>query len=243
MKEDISIILCDRQAVIFHAKETVLPGEIKMMKALRRVWNVLFSAVIFWKWTQMIRGSDGSFASHGLKSLKWFTVLSNLLAAVACIAWLILTASDDERKSRLAETIKFVAAVSVALTLVTVMFFLGPVFGYETMFTGPNLWFHLFVPVLAGLEFMLLNREPMHARQQRLATVPMLLYGIGYIGNNAVNGIGEWPHTNDWYAFLSWGWAAGIGIFAAIIAVTRLLASLLAAGNRIFSKLLHVDHA
>ena len=49
MKEDISIILCDRQAVIFHAKETVLPGEIKMMKALRRVWNVLFSAVIFWK--------------------------------------------------------------------------------------------------------------------------------------------------------------------------------------------------
>lgn len=206
-----------------------------MLKNIRRAFNVLFSAVIFWKWMEMIRGSDGAFASHGLKSLKWFTVLSNLFAAAACVAWLILTASEDERRGHLAETIKFIAAVCVALTLVTVVFFLGPVFGYESMFTGPNLWFHLLVPLLAGLEFMFLNREQMGKREQRLAVVPMILYGTAYIGNNAINGIGKWPHTNDWYGFLSWGWTAGIGIFAAIVAVTRGLAALLGAFNRLFS--------
>lgn len=215
-------------------KNHVIIQEINMLKSIRRVFNVLFCTVIFWKWTQMIRGTDGSFASHGLKSLKWFTVLSNLLEAAACITWLFLTASEDEKRTRLAETIKFIAAVSVALTLVTVLFFLGPLFGYEGMFKGPNLWFHLLVPVIAGLEFMFLNKEEMRKKEKRLATVPMFLYGAVYIGNNMINGIGKRPYTNDWYGFLSWGWAAGVGIFACIIAVTRILASLLAGGNRFF---------
>ena len=192
-------------------KNHVIIQEINMLKSIRRVFNVLFCTVIFWKWTQMIRGANGSFASHGLKSLKWFTVLSNLLEAAACITWLFLTASEE-----------------------TVLFFLGPLFGYEGMFKGPNLWFHLLVPVIAGLEFMFLNKEEMRKKEKRLATVPMFLYGAVYIGNNMINGIGKRPYTNDWYGFLSWGWAAGVGIFACIIAVTRILASLLAGGNRFF---------
>jgi uncharacterized protein (DUF486 family) len=32
-----------------------------------------------------------------------------------------------------------------------------------------------------------------------------------------VNGIGEWPDTNDWYGFLNWGWPVGIAIFVFVI--------------------------
>ena len=47
--------------------------------------------------------------------------------------------------------------------------------------------------------------------------------GAGYLLNNIINGIGEWPDTNDWYSFLTWGYPAGIAIFAVICAVTWLL--------------------
>ena len=37
------------------------------------------------------------------------------------------------------------------------------------------------------------------------------------MSNILINGIGgPWPDTNDFYAFLSWGWPVGIAIFASI---------------------------
>ena len=39
--------------------------------------------------------------------------------------------------------LKYAATVSVGLTFLTVMLFLGPRFGYGAMFQGVNLWFHL----------------------------------------------------------------------------------------------------
>ena len=50
-----------------------------------------------------------------------------------------------------------------------------------------------------------------------------LIYGAFYLGNNLINGIGEWPDTNDWYFFLAWGYPVGILIFAVTCAVTWLL--------------------
>ena len=49
---------------------------------------------------------------------------------------------------------------------------------------------------------------------------PPFLYGTGYAVNIAVNGIGKWPDTNDWYLFFHWGTGVGIGIYAAILALT-----------------------
>ena len=43
------------------------------------------------------------------------------------------------------------------------------------------------------------------------------------LGNNLINGIGEWPDTNDWYLFLTWGYPVGVLIFIVICAVTWLL--------------------
>jgi hypothetical protein len=53
--------------------------------------------------------------------------------------------------------------------------------------------------------------------------IPPLLYGTVYLLNNVINGRGEWPDTNDWYAFLAWGYPAGIAIFGVICGVTWLL--------------------
>lgn len=117
------------------------------------------------------------------------------------------------------EVLKYAATVSVGITFLTVVVFLGPLYGYPEMFSGPNLWLHLVVPVAALVESFLLCKTVFSARDNVLALVPVVIYGTGYILNNVINGIGEWPDTNDWYSFLLWGYPVGIVIFVVICLV------------------------
>ena len=151
--------------------------------------------------------SNNLLSSRGFSSLKYFTILSNLFEAFACLIWLY---KKDER-------IKYIAAVSVALTLVVVLVFLGPIFGYPFMFMGSNLWFHLIVPVISILEVIIFNRNTISRKDNLLALLPMVIYGIGYVGNILINGIGNRPYTNDWYGFFMWGYQGAVAIILIII--------------------------
>ena len=175
-------------------------------------------------WLMMLFGGEGTLSSRGLGSLKYFTTLSNLLEGAASVWWLIAALRSG---TRLAERLKFVAAAAVMLTFTVVMTFLGPLYGYRYMFGGANLWFHLLVPLMAAAEFILLGDGTMTRRDDLLAVLPPLLYGAVYLCNILVNGVGEYPHTNDWYGFVLWGLPVSIVIFAVICGVTYLLALML----------------
>lgn len=186
-------------------------------KHLSIISNLLIAIIAPYAWLSMVFASkEGMLVSTGLGSLKYFTVLSNLFAALAAVVYLF----NNRRPSRKVKVLKYVAAVSVGLTFVVVMVFLGPLFGYPFMFAGPNFWLHLFVPLLAMTEFVFLNETGMKYKDNLWAVVPMLVYGIFYMGNNIINGIGQWPHTNDWYSFLAWGYPIGFGIFVIIVLMT-----------------------
>ncbi len=173
--------------------------------------NIILPVIILYEWLDMFYFAQENFLStRGVASLKYFTILSNFLEAFACLWWLY-------RKN---ETLKYVACVSVMLTFTVVMVFLGPMFGYAAMFYGPNLWFHLLVPLIALAEILFLVRRSYSARENLFAAMPMGIYGVGYVANNVINGIVQWPHSNDWYGFLTWGYPIGAGIFFIILAVT-----------------------
>ena len=180
----------------------------------RKIFNAALALVILYEWSLMFSNVEENMLTvRGIASLKYFTILSNLLEGIACFVWLI---SRNEK-------IKYVAAVSVMLTFVTVMVFLGPTMGYAIMFVGPSLWFHLIVPLLALLEVVFWNRESFSARDNLIAVLPMAVYGFFYVANNIINGVGEWPHINDWYGFLAWGYPIGVVIYLVIIMVTWLI--------------------
>ena len=201
-----------------------------MKKTLRIVLNLFLVVLVPWQWLRMALGaSGGTLSSVGLGSLKYFTVLSNWLEALASLGFLLCALT--KRREETAAKIKYVAAVSVGLTFSVVMLFLGPLFGYGGMFRGANFWFHLGVPLLAMGETVFLEEQPADAKTNRWAVAPMLLYGVAYVGNNLINGIGAWPRTNDWYAFLTWGYPIGILIFFAILAITYGIGFLLRKGN------------
>lgn len=180
----------------------------------RKLLNIIIFIIVMVNWLKMVFVfTDTALTSIGLSSLKYFTVLSNLLEAAACVVWLI---NGNEK-------IKYIAAVSVTLTMVVVLTFLGPLFGYIPMFTGVSFWMHLVVPVAALLEVLFWSNEKFSKKDNLIACIPLGLYGVFYIGNNLINGRGQWPHTNDWYAFLTWGYLIGFLIFAAIVAVVYLI--------------------
>ena len=168
---------------------------------------------------------------YGLENLKFFTVLSNLLLGVVSAVYAACTAralararrnpEDGWRIPPAAQIAKFVGTTAAALTFLTVMVFLGPLFGYEAMFLNANLWFHLVLPVVGIVEFALLDAGPrLGLRHTAVAVVPTIIYGTCYLANVVINGVGEWPNLNDWYGFAMWGIPAGIGIFAAIALAT-----------------------
>ena len=215
-----------------------------MRAKIRFILNILIVLGVAAAWVGMIlHWGDGSLlVTAGFANLKYFTVLSNLFAGFAALVFVIYSLNGKRRAShrhsftakRMAsaipdglEAFKYVAAVSVGVTLLVVMGFFGPLYGYMAMLGGPNLFFHLLVPVAALLEVLLLAPFKPNLYENLLALIPTVLYAIYYVVNLILFGIGEWPDTNDWYGFLNWGIPGAIGIGAAIFALTYLIGLIL----------------
>ena len=202
---------------------------------IRFILNICIAVTVPASWLWMFFGSVGELAVNGIGSLKYFTVLSNFMAAIAAVYWLACRKSSEEKRD-FAERFKYFAAVAVMLTFTVVVTFLGPLYGYINMFIGANLFFHLLVPVAAALEIVFLCDRVFTRRENRLAVIAPLIYGIVYLINIRVNGMGTWPDTNDWYLFFAWGYPVGFCIYAVIMIVTWLLAFGMRKGQQRFLK-------
>ena len=189
------------------------------LKKISIALNLAIAAVTLFAWLKMALRIDenGVLSAPGLHSLKYFTVLSNLLQGVASLIYAVALLTGGAPLA--VRVLKYAATTSVALTFATVVCFLGPVFGFKGMYEGANLWFHLLTPVLAALDFVLLDRSgPIPFAASFVAIVPMALYAAFYVTNLLVNGVGEGRHTNDWYGFMRGGWS-GAAVIAAVIAL------------------------
>ncbi|MBQ3300537.1 MAG: hypothetical protein IJH04_00025 [Eggerthellaceae bacterium] len=203
--------------------------------------NVFIAVMEPVAWGMMVfsRGA-AALTAVGLYSLKYFTVLSNLLLGFASFAYAYcLFKSTRGGKPVLfwAHCLKFVATTAVTVTLMTVLVFLGPRLGYASMFAGANLWFHLVLPVLAIFEFVLLDTSfGLTFRQSLLGVLPTLVYGVFYYGNILLNGVGKWPNTNDWYGFTLFGEQFMPVVMLVMLLLTWVIALVLRAGNAFVRK-------
>lgn len=196
-----------------------------LVRKLSLAVNLAIAVMVAAAWIGMMFALDRNqtLAARGLWSLKYFTVLSNLLAGAAALVYaaclIRLLAGRAGAVPRWVILVKYAGAASVALTLATVVLFLGPTAktGFLSMFQGANLWFHLVVPLLCVVDFCWLNPDgPLAASDGLVACLPMALYAVGYTLNLALNGfVGKDGRVNDWYRFAFGGW--GTAILAALI--------------------------
>ena len=158
---------------------------------------------------------EGALQASGIENFKFYTVLTNVFCGIIALIYLaFVLLKKDTDKIRI---LKLAAVCGVAITFAVVAFMFGPLYGFPQFYKRGNLFFHLLLPLAAMIEFVIVRRKKMPFGYTVFAAVPTLLYGIGYLLNILINGIGgPWPDTNDFYAFLSWGWPVGIAIFATI---------------------------
>lgn len=165
-------------------------------------------------------GGEGNMQVVGWRAFRYFTVDSNVLAALgglACIPSLVRTLyTGRDGLSHGILIFAYVGTVAVTLTFLVVAVFLGPIYGYGAMFAGYNFWLHGANPILCILALMVLLRGPIRPREILWCLVPVFIYGVLYLVMTVILGpdAGGWP---DFYAFNMGGrWYVTYLVIAAV---------------------------
>ena len=173
------------------------------------VINVAIVVFTAYSWLSLMFGKASSkeqLTARGLRSLRYFTVLSNLLSGAVSLACIIAYAVGGPSLPAWALAIRLVAASEVMLTCIVVILLLVPVYGVGPMYRGGNLWMHLVLPLLAAFDCCVLvpvGTLPWYATF--LAAVPEALYGAYYLQGILRHGAEEDGVVYDFYHFLRWG--------------------------------------
>ncbi|MBP5553547.1 MAG: hypothetical protein J6X94_01605 [Lachnospiraceae bacterium] len=194
---------------------------------------VIFAGIgtyLMWSNTE----SGAGLMSSGFANLKYFTVLSNLFCGAVALIRLIFFALSK----KFSVLPKLMAASATGLTFFIIAAFLQPLYPDLNLYERGNLYFHLIVPLLSVADFLIIKTgDKIPFRYTLYSASLALIYGTGYLVNILVNGIGEWPESNDWYGFLNWGFPIGIAIFAFVVVMEFGIACLLRFLNYRINKL------
>ena len=181
------------------------------------VLNVLNAALVLGSVVSGLRKSDPK------RSLFYFfTTLSNVLCALASLAVATAWASGGLPFGVL--LLKYAGTAAVSVTMLTVLFFLGPTTKeWKLLLSGEQLLLHLVCPLLAIVSFLFFEKTAMPAWTIAVGTAPVVLYAILYwykvVHVPAPRG---W---NDFYGFNRNGkWPVSVG---AMILAAALIAFLL----------------
>lgn len=158
----------------------------------------------------------------GWVSFRYFTMLSNVLAAIAAAIVAAFDAKalvcEEENLPRWVLILKYAGTVAVTLTFVTVVVFLSPMveamgYGYFSLFRNENFLLHFLSPVLAILSFVLFERiEDFKFIETLYGVIPTVLYSFVYLPMVVIGAEkGGWP---DFYMLTFGGrmWVAPISL-------------------------------
>ncbi len=180
-------------------KQTRLRNAVSLaMNAL--VFLMVLGAMV-WFFTPHGADGVGNMNQGGARVLKYFTVDSNLLAALACLLMIPYNIRSIRRGEDAipawALTLKMIGTVAVTLTLAVVMLYFVPLVGPAAVLTGANFLLHLLCPLLAIVSFCFFERGHRFTKLEMLLGVaPAVLYGVVYL--TRVVFLKDWE---DFYAF------------------------------------------
>lgn len=156
---------------------------------------------------------EEALMAKGFKSLKFYTVLSNLLLAILTVPLLVheIMGLKDENKSvpLYATILKFLGVAGTTITFLTVVCFLSPMEvinggSYFTMFIGSNFIYHLVAPLLALISFTIFeSNSHLKFKETPFGLISVVAYAIFYILNLKFHFMTNGKdNVYDWYGFL-----------------------------------------
>lgn len=191
------------------------------------VFLTLFALIV------MYCGLDISqlLSAKGISMLKYYTVDANFLtafAALLAIPWELRAAGNPGKAlPHGILLLYFAGVVSLAVTFLTVIFFLGPLLGWAKICEGSNLCMHLIMPVFVLILFVWsgYGRE-ISAGERIIGILPTALYGTGYLIHILMTDTSFGTNGNDWYGFAQWG----LGMLAPVLLLAIFLTWLITIG-------------
>ena len=126
---------------------------------------------------------DGQWVpERGKFALRFFTTLSNMLCAAACL--MTALAINAGGIPEWIWMLKYIGTAAVTVTMLTVLFFLAPSFGkgaLKVLLSGTDLFMHLITPLLALVSFCVFEKRGMTFCQSLWGMLPVVLYGPVYL--------------------------------------------------------------
>ena len=131
--------------------------------------------------------------SRGKKAFRYFTTQSNVLCAISALFMCLFPEADW------AYYLKVMGTVAVTVTMLTVLIFLGRLYGYKPLLSGSDLFMHLITPLLAIVSLCVFERRGISFLGSLIGVIPVALYAPLYLYN--VVYAPEEKRWEDFYGF------------------------------------------
>ena len=152
-------------------------------------------------------------SEKNFKSFRYFTIQSNLLAALVALVYIIFkcipAGKSCEKLPAWLYLLKLASTTAVAFTMFITVFYLAPTSskGYFSLFMNSNLFMHLLTPLLCIISFIFFEpAEKTPFKTSFIGAVPAALYAAFYTPNVLLHlDNGKPDPVYDWYHFLAFG--------------------------------------
>lgn len=176
----------------------------------------------------MLTSISGPLSDNSPRMLKFFTVDSNILMGIIAL----IVGLNERLKNEISKSmyiLKLVGTSSVALTMLVTVFYLTPttasIYGLFGMYHKSNFLYHLVVPILSILVFILYERtNKIKLKEIFWGLVPISIYSIYYVYETLThinNGVIQKGY--DWYGFFIFGMRSVVIVLPIILIISYII--------------------
>ena len=176
----------------------------------------------------MLTSISGPLSDNSPRMLKFFTVDSNILMGIIAL----IVGLNERLKNEISKSmyiLKLVGTSSVALTMLVTVFYLTPtttsIYGILGMYHKSNFLYHLAIPILSILVFILYERtNKIKPKEIFWGLVPISIYSIYYVYETLThinNGVIQKGY--DWYGFFIFGVRSVIIVLPIILIISYII--------------------
>ena len=166
---------------------------------------VLLGSIFMFTGFRFMPASDLVLQTSKLGMFKYYTVDSNILVGIVSLFLIIyeykLINKKIDKIPKKIYLLKFMGTAGITLTFLTTLLFLAPQYGFYAMYNNTNLLFHLIVPLLSLISYIVFEKYDNKYKYSVLGIVPMFIYSIFYTVNIIIH-LDEGTMKYDIYGFL-----------------------------------------
>lgn len=204
------------------------------------IFLLVLIGVIFMFCNINFMGDNNILSISGVELFKFFTVDSNIFMGISALLFGIYEILIIKKKKKniphFLYTLKFMATISITLTFLVTAFFLVPTskYPYWIYYQNSNLFFHLIVPILSIITFILYEKNRiLTIKDTFISMIPVILYSIFYISNILIHITDDYVLSNyDFYGFLRGGYDTIFLVILLVFVITYGISLILLVFNR-----------